>query len=105
MPRYPQIWQCVGMIVGVYGVGYAIAAEAPFQHWPIVLVGLLGKVFGPIGFLFAAMHGELPWVAGWVNVFNDLIWLGPFAAILWHVHRAKCHASGNEQQMPTVGRS
>jgi hypothetical protein len=100
MPRYPQIWQCVGMIVGVYGVGYAIAAEAPFQHWPIVLVGLLGKVFGPIGFLFAAMHGELPWVAGWINVFNDLIWLGPFAAILWYVYRTKTFASNNTQQTP-----
>jgi hypothetical protein len=100
MPRYPQIWQCVGMIVGVYGVGYAIAAEAPFQHWPIVLVGLLGKVFGSIGFLCAAMHGELPWVAGWVNVFNDLIWLGPFAVILWHVHRAKSYASRNKQRTP-----
>ncbi len=82
-PLYPQIWQCDGMIVGVYGIGYAIAARAPYQHWPIVLVGFLGKLFGPIGFLLAALKGELPWTAGWVNIFNDLIWLGPFALILW----------------------
>ena len=25
-PNYPELWQCIGMIVGVYGIGYAIAA-------------------------------------------------------------------------------
>ena len=28
-PNYPQFWQCIGMIVGVYGLGYAIAAFDP----------------------------------------------------------------------------
>ena len=81
-PNYPQLWQCIGMIVGVYGVGYWIAAGDPLRHWPIVLVGLLGKIFGPIGFLNAARHGELPWRAGWVNITNDLIWWIPFVLIL-----------------------
>ena len=22
LPNYPELWQCIGMIVGVYGVGY-----------------------------------------------------------------------------------
>ena len=48
-PNYPQFWQCIGMIVGVYGIGYAIAAFDPVRHWPIVLVGFLGKVLGPAG--------------------------------------------------------
>ena len=81
-PRYVQIWQCVGMIVGVYGVGYAIASTAPLRHWPIVLVGLLGKIFGPIGFLSAAVEGALPWSAGWTILTNDLIWWVPFGLIL-----------------------
>ena len=82
-PRYPFLWQCIGMIVGVYGVGYLAASSAPLKHWPIVLVGFLGKVFGPIGFVFAASQGDLPWQAGWMILFNDLIWLVPFAMILW----------------------
>lgn len=81
-PNYPMIWQCVGMIVGVYGVGYACAAWDPYRHWPIVLVGVLGKLLGPIGFACSAMRGDLPWMAGWLNVTNDLIWLVPFALIL-----------------------
>lgn len=81
-PNYPSLWQCIGMIVGVYGVGYWLAARAPMVHWPIVLVGLLGKVFGPIGFVFAAMRGELPWSFGFVIVTNDLVWWWPFTSIL-----------------------
>lgn len=81
-PRYPEIWQCVGMIVGVYGVGYWIAAWDPYRHWPIVLVGLLGKILGPIGFLNAAITGALPWAWGATILTNDLIWWIPFAWIL-----------------------
>lgn len=88
-PRYPSIWQCVGMIVGVYGVGYAIAATDPLRHWPIVLVGLLGKVLGPIGFLQAAAAGQLPWRFGWTILTNDLIWWPSFGAILWCVWRRR----------------
>ncbi len=81
-PNYPSLFQCIGMIVGVYGLGYWLAARDPMRHWPIVLVGLLGKVFGPIGFLMAASRGELPWRFGWMIVTNDLIWWLPFLAIL-----------------------
>lgn len=86
-PNYPEIWQCVGMIVGVYGVGYVIAAFDPMRHWAIVLVGFLGKFFGPIGFLHAAWQGRLPWSFGWVNLANDLIWLIPFMLILWRAYQ------------------
>ena len=81
--HYPQLWQCIGMMVGVYGVGYAIAASNPVRHWSIILVGLLGKIFGPIGFIHAAWRSSLPWKAGWVIVTNDLIWWLPFVAVLW----------------------
>jgi len=81
-PRYPQLWQCIGMIVATYGVGYAIAAHDPLRHWPIVLVGLVGKIFGLIGFLSAAASGQLPWTFGITIVANDLIWLVPFALVL-----------------------
>jgi small multidrug resistance pump len=37
LPNYPEIWQCLGMVIGVYGIGYAIAATNPRRHWPIVL--------------------------------------------------------------------
>ncbi|MBY0527223.1 MAG: alkyl hydroperoxide reductase [Gemmataceae bacterium] len=108
-PNYPALWQCIGMIVGVYGVGYAIAAGDPLRHWPIVLVGLLGKVFGPIGFLEAALRGTLPWHAGLVNVTNDLIWWAPFSLILFRATRNSrdgCPAASNASAgQPSISRN
>jgi hypothetical protein len=88
-PNLPELWQCIGMIVGVYGVGYWIAARDPFTHWPIVFVGLLGKVFGPIGYVQALLKGSFTLKAGLVNVTNDLVWWAPFTIILvraWRHH-------------------
>jgi hypothetical protein len=95
-PNYPAVWQCLGMVVGVYGIGYWIAARDPARHWPIVLVGWLGKVLGPIGFLRAAAAGELPWAFGLVNVTNDLIWLVPFTAILYYAWRVNSAPDGSQ---------
>ena len=88
-PRYPEIWQCVGMIVGVYGVGYLAAATDPARHWPITLVGLMGKIFGPIGFVQAVATGAFAAKMGLTILTNDLIWWVPFVLILrnaWRVH-------------------
>jgi hypothetical protein len=85
---WPQLWACIGMIVGVYGLGYMIAAQDPARHWPIVLVGLLGKVLGPIGFVDAATRGQLPWSMGMTILTNDLLWWIPFSLILWHAAKA-----------------
>jgi hypothetical protein len=70
------------MIVGVYGVGYWLAADNPMVHWPIVLVGFMGKVFGPIGFSMALINEEFPLKFGLNIIFNDLIWWIPFFLIL-----------------------
>ncbi len=88
-PVYPEIWQCVGMIVGVYGIGYAIAASNPMRHWPIVFVGLIGKTLGPLGFMKALFEGTFTAKAGLIILTNDLIWWIPFGMILWATLRSK----------------
>jgi len=96
VPAQLYLWQCIGMVVGVYGIGYWCAANAPLRHWPIVLVGLLGKVFGPIGFVQAAWNGEVPWRASWLLLGNDLIWWPGFALLLLAArrhHRGRSNAS------------
>ncbi len=87
--NYPQLMAAIGMIVGVYALGYWLIAINPKRFGPFVYVGLLGKVFGPIGFLMAALKGELPWAFGWMNVMNDLIWLPifiPFSILVYREH-------------------
>ncbi len=91
VPTYPGIWQCVGMIVGVYGLGYYLAAFKPFENWIIILVGLLGKVLGPLGFFYSVYLGHFPVKFIWVLLFNDFIWWVPFFLILktsWRLKHA-----------------
>ncbi|MDB5312270.1 MAG: alkyl hydroperoxide reductase [Gemmataceae bacterium] len=87
--HYPQLWQCIGMIVGVYGIGYLIAARDPVRHWPLVLVGLLGKLFGPIGMVFGVLLGQTRPEGLFTIIPNDLVWWAPFAMILRHSYRIR----------------
>lgn len=107
-PNYPGIWQCVGMIVGVYGIGYWFAANNFVTHWPVILVGFLGKIFGPIGFLQSALTGALPWSWGMMIVTNDLIWWIPFAAMLYLAFKfqsdPRYHSKSPEQIPETLTR-
>ena len=83
------IWQCVGMIVGVYGLAYAAAARDPIRHWPVVAAGLLGKILGPIGFVDAVfIKGIFPASFGFTILTNDLLWWIPFTLILLAAWRA-----------------
>ncbi len=91
-------WQCIGMIVGVYGIGYWVAANDPLRHWPIVLVGLLGKLFGPIGFVDAVLIRQvLDPSFGITIIFNDLIWWVPFFLMLLAAHRR--HVEARQQEL------
>jgi small multidrug resistance pump len=88
-PNYPGLWQCVGMLVGVLGVGYWAAARDPVGHWPIVLVGLLDGVFGAVGFAGAALGGEIPWSFGAAIAANAIVWWVPFTLILLRAYRRR----------------
>jgi hypothetical protein len=98
-PAYPQLWQCIGMIVGVYGLGYIISASSPIRHWPIILVGLLGKIFGPIGFIQALYQGVFPLSFGINIIFNDLIWWIPFTLILKEAYQFHTSESTGEENL------
>lgn len=87
IPNYPQIWQSVGMIVGVYGLGYYISAYDPYTHWPVIFVGYLGKVFGPIGTVYNIYLGKMDIKFLYINFTNDLIWLIPFSIILYRAYQ------------------
>ncbi|MGP1272449.1 MAG: SelL-related redox protein [Phycisphaerales bacterium] len=95
-PTYPQIWQCVGMIVGVYGIGYLIASRNSRRHWPIVLVGLLGKIFGPLGFAASLARGDFPPAFGLTILTNDLLWWIPFSMMLWDAAKSNSEPHGTE---------
>ena len=80
-PRYPGIWSCLGMVVGVYGLLYLHAAWRLDTAWPIIAVGLLGKILGPIG-MAISFSDEWPRRLGMLCIYNDLIWWLPFGLFL-----------------------
>jgi len=101
-PSSPEFWQCVGMISLVCGVGFAVASLEPLRHWPVVLVGFLVKVAGPIGFAWSAVRGRMPWAFGWTMLGTDVIWSIPLAIILWTAYRE--HAAAQRTCSPEIQR-
>ena len=97
-PRYPGIWQCLGMVVGLYGALYALAA-----HWlgrdadrerarPLVAIGLAGKVLGPLGWAWTVARGEWPLRTVTLVLLDDVVWWLPFALLLSEGTRAGARA-------------
>jgi peroxiredoxin len=82
-----ELWQGIGVMVGVWGVGYLIAAGDPLRRWPLVLVGFLSKLLGVFGAVTGVLTGRLAAAALLTNLFNDVIWLVPFALILLRAYR------------------
>lgn len=101
-PNYVELWQAIGIVTAVFGLGYLIAAADPFRHWPIVLIGFLVKALTMLGFLMAVRAGHLPWAAGWAVAANDLAWLLPFGLILRGAYLA--HLGTRRSSIPEIRR-
>jgi small multidrug resistance pump len=87
-PTHTMIWQGMGMVIGVYGLGYWWAAKDPLTHWPIVVVGFLGKIFGPLGFFMNYFQGKVSFEFFYTLITNDFIWWIPFFLIIRKAHKA-----------------
>lgn len=83
MPNYPEIFVCVGMVVGLYGVVYLEIARKPERGFVLALVGFVGKILGPLGIFYYIFIGKWTFAALIMNLTNDFIWLLPFAVYLY----------------------
>jgi hypothetical protein len=83
LPNYPEIFICVGMIVGLYGVVYLEIARRPERGFILALVGFTGKILGLIGMIYNMFIGKWAFAAIIMNVTNDFIWLIPFGVYLY----------------------
>ena len=77
-PNYLALWQVVGMFVLVYAPAYWWAARHPVAHRHIVFVGLVGKLLGPMGFVWSWYTGALPLEFGVTILTNDVLWWPAF---------------------------
>lgn len=82
-PNYPEIFACLGMVVGLYGVVYLEIARCPERGFLLALIGFAGKILGPIGAVYYVYAGKWTFAALIMNVTNDFVWLIPFAIFLY----------------------
>lgn len=83
LTNYPEVFACLAMVVGLYGVVYLEIARRPERGFMLALVGFVGKVLGPIGACYYIYLGKWNPEAIVMNVTNDFIWLIPFAIYLY----------------------
>jgi len=81
--------QLVGMLVGIFGVGYLMAARKPIENRNILLLGFLSKLFGPLLALGYIVGGQLPMAMIPILIVADIIYLAPF----WMIYRECCRIS------------
>jgi small multidrug resistance pump len=82
VPDNLAIWQALAMMVLVYAPAYWWLAIDPVRHRHLVLIAMLGKTLGPMGFLWALHTQALPLAFGLTIITNDLIWWPAFFAFL-----------------------
>lgn len=80
--NHPDVFACLGMVIGLYGVLYLDVARRPEGGWLVAAVGLLGKVLGPLGIAMLIARGAWPLSSAVVCVANDFVWWVPFALYL-----------------------
>ena len=81
-PDALAIWQALGMMVFVYAPAYWWLARDPVRHRHLALIALLGKLLGPLGFLWAVATHLLPISFGVIILANDLVWWPAFFAFV-----------------------
>ena len=83
LQNHPQVFACLGMVVGLYGIIYLEVARVPERGWLLAAVGLVGKVLGPIGLAQLIRTGQWPASTIVLCLTNDLIWWIPFSLYLY----------------------
>jgi hypothetical protein len=81
--NYPEVFACLGMVVGLYGIVYVEIARVPERGWLYAAIGLAGKILGPIGWLTLVVRGRWPVATIVLCATNDLVWWIPFALYLY----------------------
>ena len=89
----PEIFACLGMVVGIYGFLYWQVARDPERGAAIAAIGLLGKVLGPIGLARLIWSGAWPMKSIVLCLTNDFVWWIPFTLYLVDVRAAASASS------------
>jgi len=95
--NHPEIFVCLGMVIGLYGILYLDVFRAPERGWLIAAVGLAGKVIGPVGAIALIWIGRWPAKSIMLCATNDFIWWLPFTLYLFDVRKLKRTEEGKSR--------
>ena len=87
-PNNLAIWQALGMMVLVYAPAYWWVGNDPVRHRHLVVIAMLGKLLGPLGFTWGVATHALPLAFGLTILTNDLLWWPAFMVFLTLAARA-----------------
>jgi len=73
--------QLVGILVGLFGVGYWLVVRSPVENRNLLLLGLWSKALGSTLGVYYVLLGELPLAFLPILFFSDIIYLLPFYVI------------------------
>jgi hypothetical protein len=96
----PQIFACLGMVLGLYGLLYLEVGRRPEHGWAIAAVGFAGKVLGPLGLAWLIVTGVWPPSTVVIVLTNDLLWWLPFGSYLidaWPAYRSTWRSPSSPQ--------
>jgi len=80
--------QVMGILVGLFGVGYHLVANRPVENRSILMLGFWSKLLSSVLALAYVVAGRLPWGFAVVVFLSDVIYLPPFYVILRRLYRA-----------------
>lgn len=73
-----EFWQFFGMVLGVLGLGYAVASTDPGKHWPVVFVGFLVSLMATFVFTKSLVIHSMPQNLNLILLMSSIIWIVPF---------------------------
>ncbi|MCS7041686.1 MAG: AhpC/TSA family protein [Bryobacteraceae bacterium] len=81
-------WHAIAVWMAVMGLGFLLAARDAWRHWPVVLLGLLGKA-GTSGWIaWDIVQGRAPALLWWWVAVDAIAWGVPLLAILQGAYEA-----------------
>ena len=81
-------WHAIAVWMAVMGFGFLLAARDAYRHWPVVLMGLLGKAGTGAWIAWDVLHGRAPAPLWWWIGVDAIAWSVPLLAILQSAYEA-----------------
>jgi len=78
--------QLVGILVGLFGVGYYLVVKNPIENRALLMLGFWSKFLGSCLGTYYVVRGQLPLRFVAIYFFADVIYLPPFYLILQRLY-------------------